>query len=272
MAGPTVVYERKGRICIIRLNRPEKANSFSIEMLNELKTKLIEVQLDDKVRIIILTGTGANFTTGMDVDTIKEYPPEESKTIAAKMERLGAETVRILMGGKLSIAAINGRAMGMGVVYPLACDFRYAVEDAVFKMPEIDASIYPAANCITLMTQQIGAMKTKEILMTCKKYTAKEFKEIGILNDVYPRDCLMEEITALAKNLSRKNKDLLRFLKVNINQVSYLDSFEAGSKLEGDAFHYYKHDDKEKYLEKLVKKYGIDSSVLRSNLDQDLKD
>lgn len=105
--------------------------------------------------------------------------------------------------------------------------------------------------------------------MTCRKYTAREFKDIGILNEVYPHEGFMEKIISMAKELSRKNKDLLRFLKVNINHVPYVQSLENGSELEEDAFHYYEKGDKEKYLESIVKKHGIDNLVLRSSLEDE---
>jgi enoyl-CoA hydratase/carnithine racemase len=151
-----IIIEKTGRVCTIRLNRPARANSFTIEMLESLERALKEAQTDEKVRVIVITGTGDNFTTGMDIEALKSYPVEENPKLAARMERLGAETSRLLLQGKPSICAINGRAMGMGVVYTLASDLRYAVDTATFKLPEIDASIIPAANCMTLLVQEVG--------------------------------------------------------------------------------------------------------------------
>ncbi|MHA1371441.1 MAG: enoyl-CoA hydratase/isomerase family protein [Promethearchaeota archaeon] len=266
MDEPHVVIKKKGKICTIQLNRPEKANSLTLDMLEFLKSSLIDVQLDDKIRVVILTGAGKDFTTGMDTSTVKDLEPSKVPLLAAKMERLGAETARILMNGKTSICAVNGRTMGMGVVFALASDFRYAVENATFKMPEIDSSIYPAANCITLMTQQIGILKTKEILMTCNTYTAKQFKDLGILNDMLPNDGFLDEITKIAKVLSRKNPHLLRTLKININHTLFLKSFTDATNLEHDAFACAIAKEREKEIEKLVEKYNIDPYCLKKKL------
>lgn len=253
-----IVTDHKGKVCTIRINRPDKANSLTPEMLMELKNQLINAQKHKKTRIIILTGTGNNFTTGMDVNTLREYDREQSAQITSTMERLGAETVRIVLNGKPVICAINGRAMGMGVVYALASDFRFAVNDATFKMPEIEASIYPAANCITLMTQQLGPMKTKEILMTCKKYNAQDFKNLGILNGIVGETELIPYCIDLAKQLSRKNFQVLRFLKKNINSIPFIDSFQDATDLEHDCFLATFEKDKGQYMNELVAKYNLE--------------
>nr|MDO8114707.1 enoyl-CoA hydratase/isomerase family protein [Candidatus Sigynarchaeota archaeon] len=96
----TIITEKTGRVCTIRLNRPDRANSFTPEMLESLKQALIDAQIDDKIRVIVLMGTGSNFTTGMDIETLKKYPLDENPKIAARMERLGAEISRIIMYGK----------------------------------------------------------------------------------------------------------------------------------------------------------------------------
>lgn len=263
MEESNIVLERKGRVQIIRLNRPERSNSFTPSMLGELKDALVDVQGNEKVRVIILTGTGNNFTTGMDTGLFStgEYDMSERKDVSARMERMGAETAWLLMQGKLAITAINGRSMGMGVVYALASDFRYAVEGSTFKMPEIDSSIYPGANCVTMMAQQLGPMKTKEILMTCKSYTAQEFKDLGVLNGIYPAEGFMERMIDLAKILSRKNQKVLRLLKLNVNHVAYLKSLEEGSQLEGDAFLESFSPDIKASIDKLVNKFGIDEKA-----------
>ncbi|MHA1683063.1 MAG: enoyl-CoA hydratase/isomerase family protein [Promethearchaeota archaeon] len=263
MEESKIISERKGRVQIIRLNRPQRSNSFTPAMLGEFHDALIDAQENDKVRVIILTGTGSNFTTGMDTGLFSTgaYKPSERRDVSARMERMGAKTARLLMQGKLSIAAINGRSMGMGVVYALASDFRYAVEGSTFKMPEVDSSIYPGANCVTMMVQQLGPMKTKEILMTCRSYTAQDFKEIGVLNDVMPADGFMDKMIEFGKELARKNQKIIRLLKLNVNHVAYLKSIEEGSRLEAEAFLETFKPDLRESVKRLVGKFGIDEKA-----------
>ncbi|HME52329.1 MAG TPA: enoyl-CoA hydratase/isomerase family protein [Candidatus Lokiarchaeia archaeon] len=258
MEDSDIITEKLGRVCQIRLNRPSRANSFTPEMLEALKLALIDAQQDKKIRVVILTGTGDNFTTGMDLGALKDIPLEENPRVAATMERLGAETSHILMQGKISICAINGRVMGMGVVYTLASDLRYAVDDATFQLPEIDASIIPAANCMTLLVQQLGIARTKEMLFTCKQWTAQDFKSAGIVNEIFPREAFMESVMQIAKQLSRKNQDVLRFTKACLNHVPFVRSFQEGSSIEEATFLSTFQKDKDAYLQRLADEFGLD--------------
>ncbi len=236
MTEDTIIIEDAGRVRTIRLNRPERANSLTPEMLESLERALKGAQEDDKVRVVVITGTGDNFTTGMDINALKEYPIEDNPRMTARMERLGAETSRILLQGKPSVCAINGRAMGMGIVYTLACDLRYAVDSASFRLPEIDASIIPAANCMTLLVQQVGLARAKEMIFTGRPYSAAEFRDLGLVNEVLHADGFMEKVIQAAKILSRKNQDVLRFTKFCLNNAVYASSFDEASKLEEQSF------------------------------------
>jgi enoyl-CoA hydratase len=254
MTDETIVIDDIGRVRTIRLNRPSRANSLTPEMLESLERALKGAQEDDKVRVVVVTGTGDNFTTGMDINALKDYPIEENPRISARMERLGAETSRILLQGKPSVCAINGRAMGMGVVYTLACDLRYAVDSAIFKLPEIDASIIPAANCMTLLVQEAGLARAKEMIFTGRAYSAMEYRNMGLVNDVLPKEGLMEKVMQVAKDLSRKNQDVLRFTKFSLNNAAYANSFDDASKLEEASFLSTFQKDKEAWMDRLKKK------------------
>ncbi|MBN2154115.1 MAG: enoyl-CoA hydratase/isomerase family protein [Candidatus Lokiarchaeota archaeon] len=236
MTEDTIITEDEGRVRVVRLNRPEKANSLTPGMLESLARALEGAQEDDKVRVVVITGTGDNFTTGMDINALKEYPVEENPRISARMERLGAETSRLLLEGKPSVCAVNGRAMGMGVVYTLACDLRYAVDSATFRLPEIDASIIPAANCMTLLVKQVGLAVAKEIIFTGRSYSANEYLDMGLVSRLLPKEGFIGEAIRAAKELSRKNQDVLRFTKFCLNRVAFLTTFDDASKLEEGAF------------------------------------
>ncbi len=254
MTDETIVIDDVGRVRTIRLNRPSRANSLTPEMLESLEKALKGAQEDDKVRVIVITGTGDSFTTGMDINALKDYPIEENPRISAQMERLGAETSRILLQGKPSVCAVNGRAMGMGVVYTLACDLRYAVETATFMLPEIGASIIPAANCMTLLVQEVGLARAKEMIFTGRSYTAMDFRNMGLVNEVIANEGFMEKVMQVAKDLSRKNQDVLRFTKVTLNNVTYANSFDDASKLEESSFLSTFHKDKDTWMETVLKR------------------
>nr|MDO8112373.1 enoyl-CoA hydratase/isomerase family protein [Candidatus Sigynarchaeota archaeon] len=153
---------------------------------------------------------------------------------------------------------INGRSMGMGIVYTLASDLRYAVDGATFKLPEVDASIIPAATCMTLLVNQVGLPRAKEMLFLCRQYSAQEFKGLGLLTDVYPTEGFIERVIQIAKEISRKNQDVLLFTKACMNHVPFVKSFEEATRIEEATFLSTFQKDKQAYLKEMKEKFGME--------------
>ncbi|GAI41741.1 unnamed protein product [marine sediment metagenome] len=168
--GQYIEFKVKNRIGIITLNKTERSNAFDVEQLENFKKTLLYCQNNKRIRAIILTANGKNFSTGIDVASASG----KNISVVKNLERLLAEVVRILLNGKPVIVAINGRALGGGLEIPLFCDYRVALNEGYYQMPEILINVFPGTGCITQMVRTIGPLLTKKILMWGEKITPEQ--------------------------------------------------------------------------------------------------
>ena len=168
--GNNIKFSIKKKFGIIKLNRIHRGNALTTEMVKNLKKALEFCQNSEKIRGIILTGNGKSFTTGMDIDEIDGSDHEAVK----EYEKTAAAIQEVCYYGKPIICAINGKAMGDGVAYTLCSDYRIAVKDCFFMMPEINLGVFPGTGIIVLMTRVIGIPWTKKILMFAEKISSEK--------------------------------------------------------------------------------------------------
>ena len=250
--GENIEFSVKKRFGIITLNRVERSNALTIEMLKSIKKAIEHCQNDDKIRGIILTGRGNSFSTGIDLDYVDGSDHKAVKDI----EQTAGEICLLLYNGKPVICAVNGRAMGDGVVYLLCCDYRIAIKDSIFQMPEINSGIFPGTGCIVLMTRIIGIPWTKKLLMFAEKISSEKALEIGLIDQIVDtQEELMELALKKATFLFTKNQTVLNSIKLCSNHFgdkSYNEAYE----LEKIGSGWYEHADKEKFLRAFRKKFN----------------
>ncbi len=220
-------------IATITFNRPEILNALSAEALKEFSHALDEINADEDIRALILTGAGEkSFIAGAD---IKEFP-----TFNGLKAKSFSETGHILMN-KLQelpipvIAAVNGFALGGGCEVALACDFIYASEDAMFGLPEINLGIIPGFGGTQRLPRLVGRNMAKEMIFTGKMISADEAKSIGMVNKVFPLEKLMDEAVTTAKTIASKGKVSVRAAKQAIDNGVNVD-LTTGCRIEIDAF------------------------------------
>ncbi len=215
--GEFIEFSVSKRFGIIKLNRVHRANALTIDMVKNLKKALIHCQNNEKIRGIILTGNGTTFTTGLDMDTI-----DGSDQVAVReYEKTAADIAELIFNGKPTICAVNGRAMGDGVAYALCSDYRIAIKESFFMMPEIKSGIFPGAGTIVLLTRMIGIPWTKRILMFAEKISTEKALEIGLIDHIVDnREELMEETMRKARFLFTKNQPALNLIKLCSNHLS----------------------------------------------------
>ena len=207
--GEHIDFSVKKRFGIITINRPDRANSLTIEMLKNLKKVIEHCQNEEKIRGIVLTGVGNNFTTGLDLDTVD--PGDHSAV--KEIETTAWNIHKLLYNGKPVICAINGKAMGDGVIYSLASDYRIAVKDAFFQMPEINYGIFPGTGCFSLMSWNLGIPWTKRILMFAEKISAQKALEIGLIDQIVEsQEELMKAAMDKVKQYGKEAEKLLKDL------------------------------------------------------------
>jgi len=198
-------------IATIMLNRPDKRNAISFELIAELLRALDEVK-NSSARVLILTGAGKAFCSGLDLDNLKsligrtpEQNLEDSRTMVC-LFRLLYEFP------KPTIAAVNGAAIAGGTGLALLCDFTLAVPEAKFGYTEVRIGFVPAV-VSTFLLRQVGEKIARDLLLTGRIFDAEEALRIGLLTEIVPQDRLMDRARALATQLMESSPLSLAYTK-----------------------------------------------------------
>lgn len=253
-----IIVERKVRVGIITINRPEVKNAFDEATRMEFRDALKELRHDDKIRVIIITGTGDSFSTGQDLKSLYNTPQDRLKWLTDFGRLMILEIMtgndydadpreffdKITSGNgvkyeigenwKPVIAQINGYAMGGGFELACACDFRFASENATLSFPEVDMRIIPAWGGSQNSVALFGLPLAKYLMFTAERIPAPKAKALGIVHDVFKAEQLGEETMKFAKIMSLKNPPTLRALKILSEQLRG-DQLLRGLALEHEA-------------------------------------
>lgn len=216
----------QGRIATLTFNRPEKRNPLNEEIVLELESLLHQVRDDKEVRVLILTGTGNTFSAGADLSHVKGITdPQERQRIFAPLGKRRARLIgRVLHElvhlEQVTIAAINGYAIGGGWSLALGCDLRIAVPEAEFWFPEVDLGVPLSPQSTALLAAHVGPSLAKEIILTCRRFTAAELLPLGLVNRVVSKEELWPCVWALAQSLADKNPNAVMVSKATVNALA----------------------------------------------------
>jgi methylglutaconyl-CoA hydratase len=195
----TLVLQIEAEVATITLSRPEKRNAISTEMIEDLLAALAEAE-SSPARVVILTGAGKAFCSGMDLDALKaltQQSPEQNLEDSKRMARM----FRCLWSySKPLIAAVNGPAIAGGCAIATLCDFTLAVPEAKFGYTEVRIGFIPAIVSVFLI-RQIGEKRARDLLLTGRILDAAEAQEIGLVTEVVPPEQLMDSARELAAAL-----------------------------------------------------------------------
>ena len=194
-----ILTERDGAIAWIRINKPERLNSFSGTMREDLEAALVALENDDQVRCVIITGVGRAFSTGGDVTVMKELIENGDVVGFEALVRSGARVVqRIDDMTKPVLAAINGPAAGAGACLALACDMRIASENASIGFGFLRVGLHPDWGGSYFLPRLIGPALAAEFTYTGEMISAERGEMFGIFNRVVPSG----ELEAVARSLA----------------------------------------------------------------------
>ena len=206
--------ERKKGVGIIIFNRPLVLNTLDTQMLQALGNSLAELEKDDVIRAIIITGE-RNFCAGANIKKMKDINPVEAEAFA----RLGHKVCnQIETMGKPVIAAVNGYALGGGCEIALACDIRIASEGAKLGQPEVNLGLIPGIGGTQRLSRFVGIGKAKELILTGAIIDAKEAESIGLVNRVVKEAELMEKAEEMAYAMAQKSPIAIKMAKTLINE------------------------------------------------------
>ena len=226
MGYETLIYEKREGVGIVTLNRPDRLNALSFKLKEEVSALFVEMEKDDEVRVVILTGGEKAFSAGADIKERSQIQLSQSEFYFAQ-KKSQALYNQIEEFQKPVIAAISGVAVGGGCELALACDLRIASETARFGFPEVKLGVIPAAGGTQRLPRLVGATRAKEIIFTGEPIDAHEACRLGLVNKVVPVDRVMEEAMALALKLAQNPPLSLKYAKRAINVGSQLDMASA---------------------------------------------
>jgi enoyl-CoA hydratase len=224
----SIILERHLAHAIIHLNRPEKLNALSGEMFESLASQLDQLQHDNDLRVLILTGAGDRaFSAGTDVTELKS-----GKDISLRGQRLCDQIESFPVP---VIAAINGIAAGGGLELVLACHLRIASSLATFSLPETKLGLIPGYGGTQRLTRELGIGRALDLMLTGKSISAEEAFAFGLLNRVVGPENLMSEVMSLAEEITRLSPLSIRACLQAVIKGQDL-SLQAGLQLETELF------------------------------------
>ena len=228
-----IIYEKgEDGVAVITLNRPEALNAFNTEVIEEILTALEDAEKDEKIRILILTGSGKAFSAGADIKTMKGMTPLKARELSL----MGTKLCKALEEFKKPvIAAINGYALGGGLEVAMACDLRIASEKARMGQTEINIGLIPGWGGTQRLTRLIGKTRAKELVFTGKMINAETAEQWGLINMVVPAEGFMEHVRRFAAELAEKAPIALQIAKSLIDNGANVN-LEAALALEREGF------------------------------------
>lgn len=205
-----LIVERKGPIGVVRFNRPEQLNAMNRVFMDEIIDAFAELNRDDGVGAVVVTGNGRAFMAGAD---IKEYAAQTDEQFLAFQERGWELYKQAERGSKPFVAMVNGYALGGGFEIVCACDLVVASEDAKFGLPEVHLGLIPGGGGTQRLVQKIGINRVRQMLYLGDQYTAAQMRDWGIVNYVVAAEELEPFCLELAAKLSRRSPEALAQLK-----------------------------------------------------------
>lgn len=222
-----ISYVRQDNIGLLKFNRPEVLNSLNKDMLEEIQMFLELIAKSEQIKAIIVTGEGDKaFAAGADIKEMQKMTPLEMLRFSELGQKVADSLERAPF---LTIAAVNGYALGGGFEMALACDFIYASEKAVFGLPEVTLGLIPAFGGSQRLTEAVGPRFAKELIMTGKTFSAEEALNLQIVNKLVPAETLISSCYDAASLILKNPFNATLQAKRAVNAASQLkiEGFEA---------------------------------------------
>ena len=228
----TLHYEKKNAIGVLTIDRQEALNALNSEVITELEEKIAEIENDSELSVLIMTGAGRSFVAGAD---IAEQKPLDL-TGGRRWGQRGSALMRRIEKLEIpTIAAVNGFALGGGCELAMSCDIILASEKAKFGQPEVGLGITPGFSGTQRLPRRVGIAKAKEPIFSGKMIKADEAKSIGLVNEVYPAEQLIDKAVEMAESFAKNAPIAVRYAKACIDRGMQMD-IDDGIALENELF------------------------------------
>jgi 2-(1,2-epoxy-1,2-dihydrophenyl)acetyl-CoA isomerase len=235
-----ILFEQRGRIGLLTLNRPERLNAWTWKMAAEMTDAIQRCNDDSSIGAIIITGAGRGFCSGADVQGFnqaieaREQAGSEEERRQADV-RGGQREVTFYQQSKPLIVAFNGPAVGVGLTMTLPMDIRIASDKARFSMRFVRMGLVPEAQSSAYLPQVVGIANALELSLTGRIISAEEALRYGLVSRVVPHDNLMDEATALAEEIAANPTDAVVEAKTLLHRNMVEQDIETVVRREGAA-------------------------------------
>jgi len=224
----TLMIQKSGAVTVVTLNRPEKANAINLPLLLDLKKLGDDLRTDLKTRTVIITGAGKVFSAGADISKeAQDQWYEDPQPNYRLYQRNGQDIIHALENlDQITIAAINGPAVGAGLGIATSCDLRIASENAFISIPEVSLGSIYNLSCTNSLLNLVGPANAKRLIFTCDRINAQEALAMGLVDKVVPLDRLMDSAMEMAEKIASMDYTAVRVTKKMINAASIAKTYD----------------------------------------------
>lgn len=223
---------QENKIGIITISRPEALNALNSQFFTEMNSLLDEIEKNNQLRVLIITGDGKSFVAGADIAEMSKMNTPQGLDFSIKGQRTfdRIENLKIPV-----IAAVNGFALGGGCELAMSCDIRIASNKAKFGQPEVNLGLIPGYAGTQRLARLCGTGNALYLICSAEMIDATEALRIGLVQRVYEPEALMEKVIVFAKTIANKGQNAVNISKKVIRK-GILTNFEKGSEIEAEEF------------------------------------
>lgn len=235
MKYDNIVLETQDKTALITINRPESLNALNSRTIQELSAAFGQMENDNTIRVIILTGSGEkSFVAGADIKEFSDFGAKDAEDLSRNGQNILFDKIENL--SKPVIAAVNGFALGGGLELAMACHIRYAAENAKLGLPEVTLGLIPGYGGTQRLPKLVGKGLANEMIFSAKMINAQRAKEIGLVNEVFTIEELLPKTLELANVISRNSPMGICKAIIAVNQSDKPTGFETEMKSFGELF------------------------------------
>ncbi|GAB4169481.1 MAG: short-chain-enoyl-CoA hydratase [Calditrichia bacterium] len=251
-------FQSEGDVGLLAINRPESLNALNEEVLHELIDFYRSTIYEKKLRGVVLTGAGEKaFIAGADIKAMNDMDEEQIREFIGMGQHL---TILMEEAPAITIAAVNGYALGGGLEIALACDFIYASTNAMLGLPEVTLGLIPGFGGTQRLARAIGERRAKEMIFSGKPISADDAYRLGLVNKVVEQSALVETARETLRTMLKNSYTAITFAKEAIHQGLQTD-LKSGLAIEKHAFlSDFGHDDRKEGIDAFIGKRKPDFS------------
>ena len=232
MSYETILLDKREAIGIITLNRPQALNAFNKQLMDELTQAVRELEVDEEIGCMIITGSEKAFAAGADIKEIAD----KSYADAFFEDLITANWEEVTRARKPVIAAVAGYALGGGCELAMMCDIVIAAENARFGQPEITIGVIPGAGGTQRLTRAVGKAVAMDMILTGRQMDAREALAAGLVSRVVPTEDLLDEAIKIAERIAAFSRPAVMIAKEAVNRA-FETTLAEGVRFERRVFH-----------------------------------